>query len=58
MFLNLKAYRSGDVVVKPGGIIAKISEEGNCNAGPLRVQYFYSASGFSDTFLYRFCEKK
>jgi hypothetical protein len=55
---NIKVYRSGDVVVTPGGIIAKIGEENKCNAGPLRVQYFYSASGFLDTFLYRFCQKK
>lgn len=55
---NVKIYRSLDSEVKPGPITSKSPEELNCNAGPLRVQYFYSASGSASTFVYRFCAKK
>lgn len=55
---NVKIYRSLDSEVKPGPITSKSADELYCNPGPLRVQYFYSASGSASTFVYRFCVKR
>lgn len=56
--LNLKVYRSGDLEQIVGNVVARSSDEQNCDMGPLRVQYFYNSMGLAYSFVYRFCLRR